>query len=191
MKKEVHMRDHKLRAIGTLILAILLSVTLIGCNNKHDSNTTETSTTDTHMQESISVEETPESESESTVDFSKYDEDIIKLSTPYVTLEYPVKWNGVVATETFENESSYTVKFYAYLDYQYISLADFVIGNSSDGIILGTIDTASGEIPIYLIDYSAHSGNYLSQASKDIFFQMSEEVNIIISNLIYNSGMRV
>ncbi len=176
-----------MRKVILLLLAVIICMILASCSDDTSTDVGSNSTnTDTKPQETETAAET---EVETEAGFYKADGEFIDLETPYVTLKFPVSWDGVVQTEVFETEAGCTVKFYAYLDYRSVPLYDFVIGESDGGVLLGSLPTEKGSRSVWLIDHTENADSGLSEAAKNTYKQMSNEVNVIISNLIYVNGM--
>lgn len=179
-----------MKKILLFFLLITLSLTLVSCFKDADSadgagNNTNSTAADT-VKEAESV---TEAKTEIKEEFYKAEGEFIDIVTPYATLKYPVSWEGSVVTDVINAEVGCTVKFSAYLDYRNIPLFDFVIGDSDSGVLLGDLKTSDGKMSVWLIDHTENADAELSEGSREMYRQMSAEVNVIISNLIYGSGM--
>lgn len=180
-----------MKRIAIILCVIIMSLTLASClkdaSSSIDSGAIDTDNKVVHT--GHETEKITESNVETEAEFYKADGEFIDLVTSYVTFKYPVSWDGIVKTEVLENAMGSTVKFYAYLDYMNIPLYDFVIGESDSGLLLGTLETSIGSKSVYLLDHTTEVDYSMSENSSLMYRQMGAQVNVIISNLIYESGM--
>lgn len=133
-------------------------------------------------------EETTE-QSASENEFFQSNEKTFKIDTPYCALYYSEEWKDSVKVDV-ASEEPYTADFTALLDGHNVALFSIVIGKDfGEGYALGTLKTDKGEVTVYLIDRSGDIAVELSDESQLVFEHMCEDVNVIISNLVYKSGM--
>lgn len=128
---------------------------------------------------------------EEKIEFYKTDVETYSIVTPYCNLYYPTRWQDKVKTEAATGEGSYTVSFYALLEEQTVPLYAISIGEKDGGALLGTLDTKEGAKDVRLYDkFSEYEGG-LSATSEAEFYEMCEDVNVIISKLVYESKMKL
>ncbi len=77
----------------------------------------------------------------------------------------------------------------ALLDGIELPVFEIGFGESKTAYPLGKIPTDNGQITIYCEDYTEGSTEYLSSESVDIYLQMSEDINVIISRLIESGAI--
>ena len=138
---------------------------------------------------SSQIDETAENTDAGTIEFFKTDEDTLTIETPYVPLKYPARWMGMVKTETVQAEGAYGISFTAVLGGIDLPLYMFSFSDMYGGYKLGTVKTDSGEFEVYLTDMYDDAVDLLPKDEQLLYFQMCEDVNVIISKLVYDNGM--
>lgn len=149
-----------------LILLIVLSISFvfIGCSN---------------------------SDSGTTIGYAETTEDTFKIDTEYCSLHYPVKWEEYTDVEIL-TEPYYSVVFNAILDdSNKIPVFEIVFGDNNIGVLLGTVNIENENVNIYLVDNSDNWPSELSDSEKERLNMMSEDVNVLISKLVYENQMVV
>ena len=123
--------------------------------------------------------------------FFRSDVDKFEIVTPYAILQYPKKWEDRVVVEQTQGDW-YTVAFYAISEGGNIRVFDVVFGESPDVTFpLGTFESLQGEVEVSIVDYS---GEAVEQAPEELvsdIYEMSEDMNEVISGLVYNYGLEV
>lgn len=157
------------------ITAMLCVFCFCGCNE------------DTAASEATAPQETTEN-IQATVDYIKSNEDVFEIKTPYCSLYYPTKWKDSVKTEVTAADPC-VVKFTALLGEKKYPLFDIAFAKVEDGYLLGSLSTDTGSVDVYLVDHSDKFPENLTEEDKNNLFAMSNDVNILISELVYNSGM--
>lgn len=159
-----------------LISAIMLLCVLTSCGQPDENESSQTSTTAETTTEEIT--------------FYKSDVDTFKIETPYATLKYPSKWQDKCVVEKTDG-NPYLVTIYGKAD-ENVKLFDVAFGDVPDNAyVLGTFISNNEEITVSLIDYSSeYSENYSVENCPD-FYAMSEDVNEIISGLVYDYNMTI
>lgn len=117
------------------------------------------------------------------------DDEAIEVVTPYCVLKYPIKWSDSVVTKVNEGEGLYSVSYSAKLSEVQVPLFTIDIGEGSQGFELGTIETKDGVKTVYMLDRSNEYEGILSEADESVFLEMCEDVNVIISSLVYEYDM--
>lgn len=167
--------------IALLLIAFLLSAaSCVRADNKETNDGSDTT---------AQINETTENKDTEPIEFFKTDEDTLALETPYVPLKYPARWKDTVKTETVQAEGTYGVSFTAVLGETELPLYMLSFGDVQDGYKLGTVKTDSGETDVYLIDMYDDAAELLPEDERLLYYQMCEDVNVIISKLVYDSGM--
>ena len=158
-----------------IFLILLISIGCTGC--RHMEKVGDKTDGDTVNAETVNNE------------FYKAEDDTYKIVTPYCDLYYSAEWKDAVTVKMSDSEP-FSATFIALLDGKNVSLFTIVMGNSSEqGYVLGTLKTDKGDTNVYLIDHSGETNVEFSEESQLIYDRMCEDVNVIISNLIYKSGM--
>lgn len=165
-----------MKKLCVLITAILFAICFVGCNNNGTSDNTETTAV------------TPSTATEATeVGYYQTDEDTFEIETKYGALHYPKKWESNIKTK-ITDEEPYSVEFIALDEYDEIPLFDIVFGETDEGAKLGKLEINGETINVYLVDYSGDWPESVSDEEIDLF-AMSEDVNVLISKLVYDSNM--
>lgn len=165
-----------MKKLCVLITAILFAICFVGCNNNGTSDNTETTAV------------TPSTVTEATeVGYYQTDEDTFEIETKYGALHYPKKWENNIKTKINDGEP-YSVEFIALDEYDEIPLFDIVFGETDEGAKLGKLEINGETINVYLVDYSGDWPESVSDEEIDLF-AMSEDVNVLISKLVYDSNM--
>lgn len=160
-----------MRKISLFLASILLAGCFVGCNNNSAENNKTTSANETGE-----------------VSFYKTDEDTFEIKTKYCSLFYPKKWQKTVKTEIVD-KTPYVVKFIASENKKEIPLFDIAFGKTDKGSKLGKIKISEKYYDVYLVDHSSEWPDDISKDKNSNLYAMSEDVNVIISKLIYDSGM--
>lgn len=165
-----------MKKLCVLITAILFAICLVGCNNNGTSDNTATTTV------------TPSTATEATeVGYYQTDEDTFEIETKYGALHYPKKWESKIKTRITDGEP-YSVEFIALDEYDEIPLFDIVFGETDEGAKLGKLEINGEIINVYLVDYSGDWPESVSDEGIDLF-AMSEDANVLVSKLVYDSNM--
>lgn len=127
--------------------------------------------------------------SESGGAFFRSEDDTFAVNTPYCVLRYPSQWENSVKTVVDERASGCAVSFIAEFGAEQVPLFTFEIGDISDGFELGSIETKDGMKTVWMIDHSDELNSELSIDDKEQYMEMCEDVNVIISNLVYEYDM--
>ena len=158
-----------------ILFTALLLMCLVGCDSGTSDNTSTTTVTSSGNEESE-------------IGFYKTDEDTFEVKTKYCSLYYPKKWEKYIKTEIDEKEP-YSVKFIALEDNKDIPLFDVVFGKQSIGSKLGKLEIDNEKVDVYLVDHSGEWPENITKDSESNLFAMSEDVNVLISKLVYNSNL--
>lgn len=178
-----------MRKLIALLLISIIAVSTVSCGGNAE---TEETTTSTPVETPGATETETETETEAeTYEFFRTDEETFDIYTPYCMLKYPVKWKDTVSTEVYESEGTYSVKFYAVLEWNTIPLFTVTFGQSESGYLLGTLDTEGSVYEVYLTDHSEELPEWLSEANELTYYEMCEDVNVVISKLVYDYGMKM
>ncbi len=118
--------------------------------------------------------------------FYKSDEEVFLIDTPYVQLQYPVRWQDRV-TAIGNDSEPYIVSFKTTLSIGEVPLFDIVFGEC-DGYKLGAIEVNGQSIDIYIRHYEL-SPDDVPQEEYYEWGGMCEDVNTLISGLVYNYNM--
>ena len=70
-----------------------------------------------------------------------------------------------------------------------IPLFDVVFGKQSIGSKLGKLEIDNEKVDVYLVDHSGEWPENITKDSESNLFAMSEDVNVLISKLVYISEM--
>ena len=162
-----------------LFIIAALCLLLTSCGAKEEANDDTTTAPETTV-----AEETTEK-----IEFYKTDEEVYEIENSLCTLKFPVKWKDVVTTTVSDDKNSCSVVFTANLDGMTIGLYTIEIADESEGYCLGTVKTSAGDKNVYLIDQYDEYSEMLSDESKDTYLQLCEDVNALISKLVYDNGM--
>lgn len=164
-----------MKKLCIFLISVLLSVCFVGCDSGTSDNTSTTA---------ISSSDSGESE----IGFYKTDEDTFEIKTEYCSLYYPKKWENYIKTE-IDDKELYMVKFVALEEKDEIPLFDIVFGKPSTGSKLGSLEIDNEKVDVYLVDHSGEWPENFTKDSESNLFAMSEDVNVLISKLVYNSKM--
>lgn len=171
------------------LLVVILVFMTVSCGfgfRNTDENVTQVQSETKNLPEDTTI-----SEPQDNREFYRTDETTFNIITPYLELKYPVKWQEYVSTEVIDNADYCEVKFHALLDGISIPLYSVFIGKCDSGYLLGTLQLSSGECEVKLVDYSTECPDSLTEESYNIYLQMCEDVNVIISKLVYDNGMKL
>ena len=123
--------------------------------------------------------------------FYRSEDDTFAIETPYCVLNYPMRWMDMTVIERSEVENLYIVAFVVKLDDVQLPLFSIEIGEGSDGYELGTIETVAGLKTVYMNDLGGMADETLSEDDEALCMEMFEDLNVIISGLVYNCGMQL
>ncbi len=125
------------------------------------------------------------------IEYYKSDVETFEIETPYAKLKYPAKWKDKCVVEKTEGDP-YTVTVYGIADDENIKLFDVVFGTApKDSYLLGTMKSNGKEVTVSLIDYSEDFADDYSVENYPELYAMVEDVNEIISGLVYEYHMEM
>jgi len=132
-----------------------------------------------------------ESSKNTTMDFYKSDEEVFEINSKHCPLFFPTKWKDMVSTKVQEEETTYKVSFFAKLGSESLPLYEIVFGDSTEGYLLGTVQTEAGMQSVYIVDTFSYEEGSLPENLELTYYEMCEGINDIISNLVYKNGMTI
>lgn len=159
------------KKIISIILIVSSFALFAGCNTENS---------DSSMIESTDATSVSEDDAE----YFKSEEDVFEIKTPYCSLYYPKKWKDSINIEV-KNGEQCVVKFTAKSGAKEYALFDISFGEVENGFLLGSLPTDTENIDIYLVDYSGELPDDLPEEDKNNMLAMVEDVNVIISELVY------
>ncbi len=162
-----------MKRVLVVLLIVVMLFSICGC--KKDSEAIQ--------QDSEMVQEIPDAF------FYKSDEETFEISTPYATLCYPTEWKNMIKTDVAETDGTCKVTFVALLDDIEVPLYAIVFGESETENLIGELPLEEGAVNVYCEDYTEGSTELLTEESADTYLMMSEDINVIISNLVYSNGL--
>jgi len=124
-------------------------------------------------------------------EFYKTDMEVYDISTEYVTLKYPVRWKEYVSVSVNDDADGCSAVFTAELDGNSFDLYSFIIADNYEGYILGTINTDQGNKNVYLEDQYDSDILLVDEELQKKYYEMCEDVNVVISKLVYDCGMEL
>lgn len=151
-----------------VVLIIVLALGCVACNNDGENSTTTES-----------------------AKFYETDSLTYIIDNPVCPLQYSAQWKDIVETTVTVQSDECIVDFVADLDDKSIPVFSIVFCNNSDeGSLLGALKVDDGEKNVYLIDlYDDEMASSLSEEALEKYQAMYEDINVIISKLIYENGM--
>lgn len=106
----------------------------------------------------------------------------MEISTPFVSLLYPDKWESSLLVEQVEGETYQTLFYGALENYEPILLFTLIFGGD-EGEQLGVLQDGQGQyIPVYLLMEEIDDTNY-TENEMTILYEMQEAVNQLIDKL--------
>ena len=121
--------------------------------------------------------------------YYKTDEDTFAIETPYGVLKYPSKWKDCLRAENYQNGNAHVVLLYAVLDGNDIPLYSVIFGQSEEGTPLGEVKNNEEAVQVHLVDHFGETALELSEELQMQYDQMREDINVLISKLVYESDM--
>ena len=128
---------------------------------------------------------------DNSADFYKTDVETYTIDNPICPLQYSVQWKDFVTTEVSEYEDGYIVKFTAVLEGKNIPMFSLALCENSDtGYLLGTLKMKPGQKNVYIIEhFDEKKLDQISEQSAEQYRAMYDDINVIISKLVYVKGM--
>lgn len=175
-----------MKKIVILLLSFVLCFSVVSCSKKktNDEKPTEL------VSETVLEETEPEETEPVEYDFYQYEGETFDIETPYCNLQYPESWEDMIYTEQIKNADDTEIKFYAYLDYYYIPMFSVIFGVSDEND-WGILVTDDGTVGVSISNFSYDTKYNLSNESLLTYEMMCEDVNVIISGLVYNNGLQL
>lgn len=163
-----------------IILTLIMSLCLLtSCGNAEEK-----SEVDTKVQTTGNAETTTEK-----IEYYKSDVETFEIETPYANLKYPSKWKDKCVVNKTEGDP-YIVTISGIVDDKNIKLFDIVFGAvPKNGYLLGTMTSDGKEVTVSLVDYSEDFSDDYSVEEHPELYAMLEDVNEIISGLVYDYNM--
>lgn len=123
------------------------------------------------------------------IEFYKSDVETFEIETPYAKLKYPVKWKDECVVETTEGDP-YIVAVSAKSGDESIKVFDIAFGAApKNGNLLGTMNSDGKEVTVSIVDYSEAFADKYSAEESSRLYAMAEDVNEIISGLVYEYNL--
>lgn len=120
------------------------------------------------------------------IEYYKSDAETFEIETPYAKLKYPTKWKDKCVVEKTEGDP-YVVTVSGIADDKNIKLFDVVFGTApKDSYLLGTMTSDGREVTVSIVDYSKDYADDYSADDYPELYAMAEDVNEIISGLVYD-----
>ncbi len=164
-----------MKKILLILLVLFVLVSVCSCqNNSHDTGR---SGNDSNI-------DSETADPKDTGEYYHTDAETYSIETPYGPLYYPAMWKDITKLDMMEDETSFRVSFNAVLDTHTLPLYTIVFGESETGYLICELPTDNGSVAVYCEDQTAGQTELLSQASKETYLLMSEDINVIISNLM-------
>ncbi|MBR2041943.1 MAG: hypothetical protein IJ945_06205 [Oscillospiraceae bacterium] len=136
----------------------------------------------------IQQEETDYAEGESPDEYVKTGSDVFLIENPFCDLYYPAKWQDSVKVTA--NETGDTVCFYGLVNGKEVPLFEIVFNVDGD-IPLGTITNENGNVYVAMNDKFSLWPEDLTEDETMVLSSMSEDMNVVVSKLVYESGMEL
>ena len=162
-----------------LFIIAALCLLLTSCGAKEEAKDDTTTAPETTV-----AEETTEK-----IEFYKTDEEVYEIENSLCSFKFPVKWKDIVTASVSDDGNSCSVVFTVTLEDTTFGLYTVEIADESQGYCLGIVKTNAGEKAVYLIDQYDEYCLTLSEESKATYLQICEDVNVLISKLVYDNGM--
>lgn len=114
-----------------------------------------------------------------------------EIKTDYAVLQYPEKWKDSCKTEIKDGDP-YTVSFSAVVKDEQVPVFDIVFGAvPEDGFQVGILPADSGDVDVSVVDYSGSFAEKYPEKDYPELYEMSEDMNDVISGLVYQYNMHV
>lgn len=162
-----------------ILLALVMLLTMFSCGKKDIEKQNEKDTR--------SVEDTADTPK----DYYKTDVETNEVETPYGKLNYPVEWLDKVDITTAEEGDNFRVIFKAVYGDITVPLYDIVFGTSEIGFKLGDLPYDGGSVQVFCDDYTMEGTELVPEESLEDYYVMCDDLNVIISHLVYDHGMTV
>lgn len=108
-------------------------------------------------------------------------EQAFDIETPYVTLNYPLKWKNEILTKCTDSDV-YTVEFYKLFGDEYTELHLFDIAfGGTNGDVIGNLSYNNDTLEVRVISYEI--GDNWSEDEISVIGEMLDDVNFIIDSL--------
>ena len=121
-------------------------------------------------------------------EFYKSNEQTFEIETEYCSLYYPSKWKESIIIEINKTDY-YSVEFSTSLNNENIKLFSIIFNEENRGNKLGVLSYENLSVPVSYIDYSDNFPDGLSNEENDQLSIMYEDINVVISNLVYVNNM--
>lgn len=163
-----------MKKILLFVMAVLMITSAFaGCNQN-----TATATPD-----SVTGTETPK--------FYSSGKETFEIETEYGTLVYPKKWEDSCVTE-IKTGDPYIVSFLAVVKDEKVPVFDVAFGTKpEESFQVGILSTDKGDVDVYIVDHSGKFTKKYPQTGYPELYEMSEDMNEVISGLISRYKMTV
>ena len=169
-----------MKRLFLVLLTVAMMLSICSCNQKKQPAPSETGELDI----------TAETE-EYNPEFYQTDVETTNIETPYCTVSYPEEWAGKVDVTTTEEGENFRVIFTALYSEVNVPLYDIVFGSCESGFKLGDLPYDGGSIEVFCDDYTAEGADMVPTEFSEDYAVMCEDLNVIVSNLVYQNGMTV
>lgn len=113
-----------------------------------------------------------------------------EIDTEYATLVYPKKWEDSCVTE-IKTGDPYIVSFIAVVKDEKVPVFDVAFGSKPEkSFQVGILSTDKGDVDVYIVDHSGDFTEKYPQKDYPELYEMSEDMNDVISGLISEYNMK-
>lgn len=171
----------KTTAVACLLLAMLLS----GCKAEHPDQTVTTHTPAISTQTSLpeeTVEVPQEHAAAESAPVPETEPEPVAVETPYGTLYYQHRWDGIVQTEQNMTENVLCVTFFAEIEgTQYRAFSVIIGGPEANAGRIRDGEGAERNVCVSMEDLGDLSA--LTDDQRDMLYALQEEINFVTDKL--------
>ncbi len=109
--------------------------------------------------------------------------EMMKIKTPYCTLNYPAKWKELVKYKESTEGETYTGTFYCQMKDQELELFNVHFGAPDTGTLIGSILKDGKTIPFSVASSSFEPGEGWTEDERMLYFAMANGINDVIESV--------
>ena len=184
------------RVLFLLVIMMLVTMT-VSCGLRNETTSSDDTKSETSVNkdsgevyvQSDSINQEPQNPDD--IPFIEIEGDTYEIPTPYCNLQYPISWKDYIQLDTLETEDYYEVKFTALIEGNSIPLYSIILGDIEIGHLIGTVINETLTFDVRFLNYTEDSVPQMSDEGNLMYYQMGEDINVIISKLVYDCGMEL
>lgn len=108
--------------------------------------------------------------------------DVLKIDTPYATLQYPSKWLTYLKHKEAQTSTSYSLDFICHISGQDVELFTVHFGIPEKGQLMGYVEKNAAKVAFTIEKAEIKKADF-SQADYDILSAMQKDADVLVKSV--------